>query len=85
MKAIDGVPESLTREQYVSLIESVGFEAKFLRSLEFRMDGIYADVMERGEGDGVLLDRGSDEVVMNRVFIPVLPATSDHQVKSTLD
>ena len=71
MKTITGVPESLTREQYVSLIESVGFDVKDLRSLEFRMDGIYAEVMDRDESGRLHLDEARDEVVTNRVFIPV--------------
>jgi len=71
VKTITGVPESLTREQYVSLIESVGFDVKDLRSLEFRMDGIYAEVMDRDESGRLHLDEARDEVVTNRVFIPV--------------
>ena len=71
MKTITGVPESLTREQYVSLIESVGFDVKDLRTLEFRMDGIYAEVMDRDESGRLHLDAARDEVVTNRVFIPV--------------
>lgn len=71
MKTIMAVPESLTREQYTSLISAVGFDVKSLRSLEFRMDGIYAEVMERDEAGHLVLDRDRDEVVINKVFIPV--------------
>lgn len=71
MKTIHAVPESLTREQYLSLIEPLGFDVKTLRSLEFRMDGVYAEVMERDASGHLVLDRDRDEVVVNRVFIPV--------------
>jgi len=71
MKTITSVPESLTREQYVSLIAGVGFEVKELRRLEFRMDGVYAEVFERTESGGLVVDSQADEVVLNRVFIPV--------------
>lgn len=70
MKTIAAVPESLTQDQYTSLIESVGFVAKDLRSLEFRTDGIYANVIERNERGFAVLDRDADEVV-TKVFIPV--------------
>jgi hypothetical protein len=70
MKTVVGVPESLTREQYVSLIESVGFEAKHLRSLEFRMDGIYAEVMDLKDGKPHIVP-DTEELAINRVFIPV--------------
>jgi hypothetical protein len=70
VKTITSVPESLTREQYVSLIASVGFDTNDLRRLEFRMDGVYAEVFERGKA-GIRLDLQTDEVVLNRVFIPI--------------
>jgi hypothetical protein len=72
LKTIPGVPESITRADYLRLVESVGFDVKHLRQLEFRMDGIYASVMEPGpDGKGVLIDKTRDEVVVNTVFIPV--------------
>jgi hypothetical protein len=71
MKTVVGVPESLTREQYVSLIESVGFEAKHLRSLEFRMDGIYAEVMDLKDGKPHFGVGNDVRLATNRVFIPV--------------
>ena len=70
MKTITGVPESLTREQYTALIESVGFDVKDLRRLEFRVDGVYAEVFERTDR-GIRLDTQKDEAIVNRVFIPV--------------
>lgn len=76
MKTID-VPESLTQAQYVSLIESVGLDPKLLRSLEFRVDGIYAEVMERSALGGFRIDLANDELVVNRVFIPIKEVDDD--------
>lgn len=77
MKTITAVPESITRADYLRLIESVGFEANRLRSLEFRRDGIYASVIE----DPIVFDEGTERVeedgirmadpAISRVFIPV--------------
>jgi len=71
VKTITGVPESLTREQYTALIASVGFDVKELRSLEFKTDGIYAEVFDRNEKGNAYIDPSTDDVVINRVFIPV--------------
>lgn len=73
MKTIAAVPESITRQAYIDLIASIGFDANSLRKLEFRMDGIYAEVMDRDPTTGrILLEGGSsDEVALNRVWIPV--------------
>jgi hypothetical protein len=74
MKTIAGVPESLTRAQYLSLIESVGFDIKHLRSLEYKYDGIYAEVFDVNEAGNhyTVLGAGTEEdIAMHRVFIPV--------------
>lgn len=74
MKTITGVPESLTLAQYLSLIESVGFDAKNLQRLEFRTDGIYAWVPDLDENGRRHVDSQTDELAVNRVFIPVRDA-----------
>lgn len=82
MKTIVGVPESLTRAQYLGLIESVGFDVQRIRNLTFATDGIYAEVLEHNAADtGVLIDNTvshcpgcgnpQDGAVVNKVFIPV--------------
>jgi hypothetical protein len=71
MKQIDGVPESITRADYLALIESVGLDVKDLRSLEFRMDGIYAEVRARGADGKLVIDVGRDEMATHRIYIPV--------------
>lgn len=72
-RTIEGVPTSLTREQYIHLIESVGFTASRLRSLEFAAEGIYAEVIEFDAENRPVFDdtRGEARTAVNRVFIPV--------------
>ncbi len=71
MKVVSNVPESITRADHVALIASVGFEVNGLRSLEFRLDGVYAEVYDRDEEGRIRLDVNRDEAIVNRVFIPV--------------
>jgi hypothetical protein len=68
---IPGVPQTITRAQYTSLLEALGLEIKDLRHLEFRYDGIYAEVFARTPEGHLRVDRQKDEVVLHKVFIPV--------------
>jgi hypothetical protein len=77
VKTIEAVPESLTREQYVSLIRSVGFETKYVRKLEFRMDGIYAEVYDHHEDGAIRIHKDADDAVINTVWIPVADELPD--------
>jgi hypothetical protein len=70
-KTIAAVPESFTQAQYTSLFEAVGLESKDVRRLEFRPDGVYAEVFERDEHGHMRFDKERDEPVVNKVFIPV--------------
>lgn len=77
MKTITAVPAFLTRKQYVDLMASVGFEPNDLRRLEFCMDGIYAEVIDRDERGSIIIDRERDEIAVNRVFIPIRDPETD--------
>lgn len=70
-KTITGVPESITRDQYLSLINSVGFDANEIRELTFATDGIHAEVFERDTNGHPRIDDDGMSVVINSVFIPV--------------
>lgn len=72
-KIITAVPESITREQYVALIGSFGFEAERLISLEFRADGVHAVVIEVDENGHRVTDktRGEDGCATSTVYVPV--------------
>lgn len=66
---VDGVPESISRVDYLRLIESVGFKVKDLRSLEFTTNGIYAEAYAT-DAEGRLIADG-DEAAVHRVFVRV--------------
>lgn len=68
---LPGVPETITRQQYLDMIKSVGLEVENLLCLEFRPDGIYAEVYATDERGNNLVDVQSDEVVTHRVYIRV--------------
>lgn len=73
---IPAVPESITRADYLRLVESVGLDPKQVRSLEFRVDGIYAVVKAKNPATGKeILDYspvGGDELAVHRIYIPVV-------------
>jgi len=71
MMTIEAVPQSITREQYLSLMAAVGFDPNELRLLEFRTDGIYAEAYALNEAGNRYGDPMTNETVVNRVFIPV--------------
>lgn len=71
MKTVNGVPESLTREQYTSLIAAVGFNVENLRKLEFRVEGVYAEVVERRPDGSFVIHSKDGTVAVNTVFIPI--------------
>ena len=66
------VPERISREAYVALIESLGLAVKDLRSLEFRMDGVYAEVYATGDDGRRIVAPNANELVRHRVYIPVV-------------
>lgn len=69
---IDGIPETITRSQYLGLMTAVGLDVKKLTMLEFRMDGIYATVKASDENGRDIIDYGRNEVVKHHVFIRVV-------------
>jgi len=71
MKTITSVPESITHETYTGLVAAAGFEPKNVRLLEFRGDGIYAEVYERDAAGHIVVDQSASEAAVNRVWIPV--------------
>lgn len=68
---IDGVPESLTRQQYTDLIAAVGFDPHNLASLTFSHVGIHAVVFARGEDGKRVIDEAGEGLAKHDVFIPV--------------
>jgi hypothetical protein len=73
-KQIESVPESITREQYLSWFANCGFDPSNVASLKFTSKGVYAKVFERDE-HGKRVEAGGPDfgAVVHSVFIPVLP------------
>lgn len=66
---IDGVPEYLTREQYASIFEAVGFTPGDVIEMRMANDGVHALVFARDEkGEKVFNREGAQK---HRVFVPV--------------
>jgi hypothetical protein len=94
-KVIASVPESISREDYISWFTKCGFIPSNVVSLKFTGKGVYAKVFERdGNGNKMVVGLPGEEhtdvarSVVNEVFIPVLPYfTKDdslHKLSATL-
>lgn len=72
-QVIEGVPEYITRENYLALFRAAGFTPEMLQELRFAPDGIHAVVFHFNDKGHRILDRspGAKGYVKNRVFIPV--------------
>jgi len=70
-KTIEGVPECLTRDQYLSLFEACGFDPSVVVEMRMAHDGVHALVFALDEdGNRRVLPDGSG-YAKHRVFIPV--------------
>lgn len=70
-KVINGVPESLTREQFTQIIRSFGFEPTHLTELTLDATGVHAVVFDfKEDGSRHLLKDGSGYAKSN-VHIPL--------------
>lgn len=80
-KTIEGIPDFITRDQYVALINSSGFDADYLQELRFAVDGIHAVVFYKDENGNRILDKapGARGWVKHRVFIPVRDDDTDRR------
>ena len=71
---IPGVPDKITREAYVQVIKALGLDPDHIRSLEFRVDGIYAEVYAPDEDGKRFLDTAPGSIgrpATHRIYIPV--------------
>lgn len=77
---IPGVPEFLTREQYLAPLRAIGFEPERLVEIRYARDGIHALVTATRPG---LLDAYVDscrnDTYKHRVFIPVRDEPDDER------
>ena len=73
-KTIQGVPDSISRADYITMFERYGFTPQDVASLSFEADGIRAVVFERdNRGSRYLVNRATGEggFAKHAVFIPV--------------
>lgn len=68
-KKIPGVPESLTRAEYISLFDAVGISPDRTLELRFRPNGIYATVVALDD-DGIRMIDG-DSLAKHEIYVPV--------------
>lgn len=80
MKKIEGVPESITRDEYLSLFRPFGLDPSNCASVELRPDGLYATVFALDDESKRKIDRVTTSVengiaiggyYKHRIFIPV--------------
>lgn len=84
-KTIEGIPESFTREQYVALFDAVGLSPYDLVSLEFRAEGVYAEVFERDTTGKRIFSQHDGGFAKHRIFIPVeggMPRREEFRIAS---
>lgn len=70
-KVIEGVPESITRAAYVSLIAATGIDPNAITELSFKADGVVATVFYRNESGAKVADKIGDTFLKHHVYIPV--------------
>lgn len=70
---IEGVPEFLTRDQYLALFRTLGFEPERLTELRAAPDGVHALVFV------VDADGKRHPTAKHRVFIPVRDVATDER------
>jgi hypothetical protein len=87
-KVIASVPESISREDYISWFTKCGFIPSNVVSLKFTGKGVYAKVFERDEkGKKMVVGLPGEEhtnvarSIVNEVFIPVLPFYEADELK----
>lgn len=69
--SLEGIPETIGRCAYQELIAGAGFDLKRLLSLEFEVDGIYAEVYAEDEnGDRFTVD--GENLATDRVCVRVV-------------
>jgi hypothetical protein len=71
-KAISGVPESITREDYSALVGATGLDPRQITELSFRPDGIYAEVFYVSESGAKEADPVAKTFLKHSVYIPVV-------------
>ena len=82
-KIIEGIPDFITREDYLNLFRAAGFTPEQVFELRFSPDGVHAVVAYHDENGHKVIDKQNPNGgwVKHRVFIPV--RYSDDETKTT--
>ena len=74
-KTIQGVPDSISRADYIAMFEQYGFTPEDVKSLSFEPDGVRAVVFDRHPESGgryfANMTTGEGGYAKHDVFIPV--------------
>ena len=71
-KTIQGVPESLTRDQFTAFIEQFGFDPKNLVSLTIDVDGVHAVALDLDEDGSRAINMSGNGFAKHTIDIPVI-------------
>ena len=70
-KTIQGVPESISRAEYIAMFEGIGIDPRYSQSLTFQPDHIEAVIFERDANGARILDGQGEGYIKHRISIPV--------------
>ena len=77
---IPGVPEFLTREQYLAPLRAIGLEPERLVEIRYARDGIHALVTATLPGSlAAYVDPCRNDTYKHRVFIPIRDEDGDER------
>lgn len=66
------IPASITMRARAELIASLGFrDINDLLLLEFRPDGVYAELIARNAAGRAMLDALSGDMLAHKIYIPI--------------
>lgn len=69
---INGVPETIQRDDYLRLVQSAGFDLPELLSLRFAHNGIYAEVFALNDDGQRFIDETSGQPATHLIFVRVV-------------
>lgn len=78
-KTIEGLPEFLTRAQYIAMFSSFGIDPANVLELRLASDGVHAVVFALDANGKRMVDMQHDGYYKHRVFIPVRREPGDRQ------
>lgn len=80
-KTIEGVPEFLTREQYLAPLAAIGFAPDVVKEIRYASDGIHALVFALdADGKKRIHPGAPGGYHKHRVFIPIRDDADDERI-----